>query len=203
MESLLREQSCADFAALLASPAPAPGGGGAAALMGALAAALASMAASLTAGRKKYASRREALLAAAARAEDLSRALLEQIDADAAGFLPLAAAYALPKDAPETAETLRRATLTACRAPFAMLKLCRETALLLERLRGEVSPLLLSDLGCGAAACRAAAECAVMNVTVNTRTLPGDGEAEALAAESREILREILPPLEDAVSAAL
>ena len=54
MQEKLYENTCAQFAAQLASKAPVPGGGGAAALIGALAAALGAMAARLTVGKKKY-----------------------------------------------------------------------------------------------------------------------------------------------------
>lgn len=196
MDEKLRDQSCADFAALLASTAPAPGGGGAAALMGALAAALGSMAALLTANRKKYADRRDELLSVAAQAAEQREALLHLIDRDAEGFRPLAAAYSLPKDNPDYVGTMRRATLLACRAPWEMLQSCRKTAELLETLSQKVSPLLLSDVGCGAAACRAAMEAAAMNIYVNTRSLKGDGEAERLHRETGELLREYVPRLQ-------
>lgn len=196
MDPLLQNRSCEDFTALLASSAPAPGGGGAAALSGALAAALCSMAAVLTASRKKYAERKEALEALAAAAQAESRALLALIDADAEGFLPLAAAYKLPKDAPDTAEALRRATLTACQAPMALLRRCVGAGALLERALEEASPALLSDVGCGAALCRGALEAGAMNVFVNTRTLPGDAGAQALEAEAKALLGDWIPRLE-------
>lgn len=165
-------------------------------MTGALAAALCSMAATLTAPRKKYAEKRETLehLAAAAQAE--SRALLTLIDVDAQGFLPLAAAYKLPKDAPDAAGTLREATLTACEAPRALLRRCAAVGALLERALEETSPTLLSDVGCGAALCRGALEAGAMNVLVNTRTLPGDAAAAALEAETKTQLREWIPRLE-------
>ncbi len=203
MEALLRDKSCAEFTALLASRAATPGGGGAAALMGALSAALCSMAALLTAGRKKYVGRREELEALAASAQEESRALLALIDRDAEGFLPLAAAYALPRDGANTAERLRAATLQACEAPLEMLRCCAAAAALLERMLEEGSPALLSDVGCGSAACRAAMEAAAMNVLVNTRTLPGDAQAAALAEETEALLRGWLPRLQRVTDRAM
>jgi len=51
----LAEMEVKDFAAVLASDAPAPGGGSVAGLEGALGAALTSMVSALTVGKKKYA----------------------------------------------------------------------------------------------------------------------------------------------------
>lgn len=203
MSELLRDTSCGEFTALLASSAPAPGGGGAAALMGALAASLCSMAAVLTAGRKKYAGVKDELEALVASAQTLREALLELIDADAEGFRPLAAAYSLPKDAENYAGTMRVATLTACEAPMEILRRCCEAAALLERTLEIGSPALLSDVGCGAAACRAAMESAAMNVFINTRTLRGDGEADAMEKEAARRLNEYVPRVQQVADRAM
>lgn len=196
MDQKLNSMDLETFTARLASPAPIPGGGGAAALMGALAAALCAMAVSITAGRKRYAGRADSLRALAGRVEELRRELLELIDRDAAGFAPLSRAYALPKGEPDTAAALREASLAACEAPRQMLLACRETLGLLEAARERVSPLLLSDIGCAAAVCRAAMEAAALNIFVNTRSLRGDKAAEALTQEARETLDICLPRLE-------
>ena len=45
------------------------------------------------------------------------------------------------------------------------------------------SRIMLSDVGCGASLCRAAAECAAMNVYVN---LPGISDAETVEEYRRE-----------------
>lgn len=191
------EQGLIRFTEALSSTAPTPGGGGAAALMGALAASLGRMASQLSVGKKTEPGRLERLREIAERCETLRRSFLEQIDADEAAFLPLSQAYRLPKETPGWAETLRRASLDACAAAEEMLRLCAKTAALLTRLREQVSPLLLSDVGCAAAACRAALLCAAMNVYVNTRGYPGDAEAQRLDSAAERALLESLPQLED------
>lgn len=191
-----------DFTAALASTAPVPGGGGAAGLIGALAAALGSMAAGLSAARKNSADSAP-LREAAARCEALRCGFLGEIDRDAAVFAPLAAAYKLPKDAPGRAETLRRASLDACAAAEETLLLGRETASLLHGLLGLVSPLLLSDLGCAAAACEAALLCASFNLFVNIRPYPGDAEAERLRRLCLETRAQALPLLAEVKSCVL
>ena len=198
----LASKSCVDFASLLASDAPVPGGGGAAALAGALAVSLGAMAGRLSAGRKKTEEERRALEERIEIADALRQRLLALIDWDAAGFAPLAAAYAIPRDEPGRQEKLRAASLSACEAPMEMLRCCGETAELLAGLRERVSLMLLSDVGSAAALCRGALESAAMNVWVNTRSLKGDAEAEALKAETRRILDRALP-LTGAVTAAV
>lgn len=108
--------------------------------------------------------------------------LLALIEADAAGFLPLQKAYAIPRTDPDRAAKLAAAAQTACLAPLAMLEHCAQTALLLTAALETTSPLLRSDVGCAAALCRAAAEAAAMNVFVNTGLLAPDDRA---ATEAR------------------
>ena len=193
MPESLTELSCLQFSEQLASKAPVPGGGGTAALMGALAAGLGCMAANLTVGKKKYLPYEEDHIRIIARCSGLRQRFLELVDEDAAAFEPLSAAYSMDKNDPESAKTLRAATLAACRAPLQMMHCCAELITLLEELLDKCSVLMLSDVGCAALAVRAALEAASMNVFVNTRTLPGDAEAESLEEQASGLLREFLP----------
>ena len=194
-----------DFTAQLASAQPAPGGGGAAALTGALAASLTAMAANVTAANPRYAERSDALRSLIDACETQRTTLLALIEADAAGFLPLQKAYAIPRTDPDRAAKLAAAAQTACLAPLAMLEHCAQTALLLTAALETASPLLRSDVGCAAALCRAAAEAAAMNVFVNTGLLAPDERAatEARAEHLRATVVQSCAQAADAVFAAL
>lgn len=193
MNENLSEKSCMDFCAALASDAPVPGGGGAAALSGALAASLCAMAARLTMSKPAFADRAGEINALVTQADDLRLRLLRLIDGDAEGFLPLSQAYSIPRDQPDRAETLRRATLAACQAPAEMMEALAQCTALLETLLQNCSRLMLSDVGCAAALCAGALEAAAMNVFVNTKSLKGDPEAEALALRVSRLLDDCLP----------
>ena len=93
-------KSCREFVTVLASNEPAPGGGGASALVAALGTALGNMVGSLTVGKKKYADVEEEIKALMKECDDLQTQLLDQVPADAEGFVPLAKAYGIPKDDP-------------------------------------------------------------------------------------------------------
>ena len=94
----LMNLSCEGFLEELASKAAAPGGGGASALVGAAGVALGSMVGSLTVGKKKYAAVEADIIALNVRAEALRKQLKALVQADAEAFLPVAAAYKLPKE---------------------------------------------------------------------------------------------------------
>ena len=122
----MTDRTLSEFTAQLASASPAPGGGGAAALTGALAASLGAMAANVTAANPRYADRTDALTTLAAACDAQRAALLALIDADAAGFLPLQRAYAIPKTDPDRAARLAAAAQSAEQSYGTPIKIFRK-----------------------------------------------------------------------------
>ena len=198
----LVQLSCESFAQALAAKESVPGGGGAAALAGALSAALCSMVANFTTGKKKYAAYEPDIQRLLAEAEAHRVCLLTLVDADAAGFEPLAKAYAIPKDDPQRDAVMERATLQACVAPMEMLFACADVLQLLEELLEKGSRLLLADVGCGVYLCRAAIECAALSVFVNTGTLKNREAAAGIEQQVDRTLGVCLP-MADRIAAAV
>ena len=114
--------SCREFVKVLASNEPAPGGGGAAALVGAIGTALGNMVGSLTVGKKKYADVEAEIIALQKKCDALQKELLDQVPADAEGFVPLAKAYGIPKDDPNRDTVLEEATVIACKVPVHIME---------------------------------------------------------------------------------
>ena len=119
-------KSCREFVTVLASSEPAPGGGGASALVAALGTALGNMVGSLTVGKKKYADVEAEIIALKEKCDKLQAELLDQVPADAEGFIPLSKAYGIPKDDPSRPEIMEKATITACQVPMHIMELCCE-----------------------------------------------------------------------------
>lgn len=188
MVKSLIESSCSDFAAVLASKASVPGGGGAAALTGALGVALCSMVGNFTVGKKKYAAYEEDVKAILEKGEMLRCQLLELVEADAKAFVPLAEAYAIPKDDPRRDDVLEQATVNACKAPVEIVHRCADGIELLEKMLEKGSVMLISDVGCGALLCKAAMESAAMNVFINTKGMRNRSYAAATEDEINVIL---------------
>lgn len=174
------DESCRDFAAMLASSSAAPGGGGAAALSAALGGALGEMVAALTLGKKSYIQVEEEILAAARELEQLRRRLLDMVQEDARGFEPLAAVYRLPKDSPQREDMLEAATLKACQAPVEIMELGCRALELVAVMAEKGSRLAVSDAGCAAALLKAALDCAALNVYINTASLKDRERAREL-----------------------
>ena len=181
-------ESCRKFVEVLASDAPAPGGGGASALVGAIGTALGNMVGSLTVSKKKYADVEAEILALKAKCDTLQTELLNQVEADEQGFLPLAKAYGIPRDAPNRDQILEEATLTACAVPVRIMELCCEAMEAIAVFAAKGSRLAVSDAGCGAVCVKAALQAASLNVFINTKTLKDREAAEALNRKCLDML---------------
>ena len=171
-------RSCREFVTVLASSEPAPGGGGASALVAALGTALGNMVGSLTVGKKKYADVEEEILALKAKCDQLQNELLDQVPADAEGFIPLSKAYGIPKDDPSRPEIMEKATITACQVPMHIMELCCESIEAISVFAAKGSRLAVSDAGCGAAIVKSALQAA--SKTLQNRALAEEMNAKCL-----------------------
>ena len=202
--------SFGEFIERLASADAVPGGGGAAAAAGALGAALGSMVANLTVNKKKYVSVKEEMERLIDSCGKLSRELAALADADAESFAPLAAAYGLPAGTEEEkarkAEVISKASEDACQVPFAVMEKAMEALKLHQRLAEAGSRMVISDVGVGAALCRAALQSAALNVYINTKSFTdraraeeADRMADALTAEGSRMADGIYSAVSEAL----
>ena len=180
--------SCREFVRVLASSEPAPGGGGAAALVGAIGTALGNMVGSLTVGKKKYAAVEEEIRELQAECDVLQKELLDQVPADAEGFLPLAKAYGIPKDDPTRPQVLEEATITACGVPMHIMELCCKGLEAVSVFAAKGSRLAVSDAGCGAVILKSALQAASLNVFINTKSLKNRELAEEMNTKCLDML---------------
>ena len=182
------EQTLTAFTEALASKAPVPGGGGAAALTAAVGVSLADMVGELTVGKKTYADVEEEMRGCMEKAQGLRRALLQQIDADAEAFAPLAKAYGIPKEDPERDAVMEEALKTACAVPLDIMRKCCEAIDLTEIFASKGSKLAVSDAGCAAVSLKASLQAASLNVFINTKAMKDRAYAEELEAEAERML---------------
>ena len=171
------------FLAETAGSAPVPGGGSISALNGAIATALTEMVANLTIGKKKYADVEAEIVALKETCDQLQTELLDQVEADDKGFVPLAKAYSIPKDDPNRDAVLEEATMTACQVPMHIMELCCKALDAIAVFAAKGSRLAVSDAGCGAVCVKAALQAASLNVFINTKTLKNRQAAEEMNAK--------------------
>jgi len=175
-----RETTLADFLAELSSGDATPGGGCAAALSGALAAGLVAMVARNTGG----------MVDVAAEADDLRGRLEELVDADAAAFERVMAAFRLPKETDEQKAERRAAVQAAYKGavepPLAVCAAaCRVLALTAD-VAERGNPNAISDAGVAALLAASAVDGAALNVDINLGSIKDDIYRAASAHAARE-----------------
>ena len=158
--------------------------------MGAIGTALGNMVGSLTVGKKKYADVQDEIIALKAKCDDLQKQLLDQVEADDKGFVPLAKAYGIPKDDPNRDKILEEATVTACAVPMHIMELCCEALDCVAVFAAKGSRLAVSDAGCAAVCCKAALQAASLNVFINTKSLKNREVAEDMNRHANVMLNK-------------
>src|SRR5208337_3121082 len=123
------------FIEQLAAPTAAPGGGCASAAAGAMAAGLGGMVAGMSRGKKAYLQYERQLSDAIARLAEIRAELKAAIDADAASFNEVMAAFKKAKEQPVAQSEVDAALKKATDIPLAVAERAREVRKLLEGLR--------------------------------------------------------------------
>jgi glutamate formiminotransferase / formiminotetrahydrofolate cyclodeaminase len=170
------------FLEQLAAPTAAPGGGCAAAATAAMSAALGSMVAGMSRGKKAYLQYERELSDALAELAELREQLKASIDADAASFNEVMAAFKKAKEHPEAQSEVEAATKKATLVPLVVAERAKAVAGIIESLRSKTNPRMASDLTVGALLARAAIDGALANVEINL----GDIKDETFLADVRQ-----------------
>jgi glutamate formiminotransferase len=155
------------FVEQLAAPTAAPGGGSASAATGAMAAALGCMVAGMSRGKKAYLQHEATLSDAIARLTEMREDFKAAIDADAASFNDVMAAFKKVKDHPEAQAEVDVALKRATAIPLNVAEQAREVVQILESLRPITNPKMASDITVGVRLASAAADGALANVEIN------------------------------------
>ncbi len=155
------------FVEQLAAPTAAPGGGSASAATAAMAAALGCMVAGMSRGKKAYLQYEAQLSDAIARLSQMREDFKAAIDADAASFNEVMAAFKKAKEHPEAQSEVEAATKRATEIPLRVAEQAHEAGKILESLRPITNPRMASDLTVGVGLAKAAADGALANVEIN------------------------------------
>jgi glutamate formiminotransferase/formiminotetrahydrofolate cyclodeaminase len=149
-----------------------------------MAAGLAAMVAGMSRGKKAYAAFDTELTEALAKLRALREELKAAIDADAASYQAVVAAYKAEKNpapgvSPETGAAAVAAALRgAAGVPLRVAEASAEVGSLVAALRSKTNPKMASDLTVAAALAGAAVEGALANVEINLESLDADTDAE-------------------------
>ena len=193
MDDSLRQLSLDHFFDRLASADPTPGGGAAAALAGAAAAALIGMVCRLTIGRERFASVEAEARRLLDEAERARAELQAAIDADAAAYQRVAAAYRLPRQTAEEraarSQAIQEAMQAAAQPPLRIAAACGRVLDLAEAGVDFLNPGPISDIEVAAWLGLGALRSALANVEINARGLTDARAAAALREKMEQLSR--------------
>lgn len=200
------KETIGGFLEALSSKNPIPSGGGVTAISASLAFSLALMVGNLTLGKKKYAHYEERLKICMQEWEEGRKIALRLAKEDEEAFMPLAKAYALPKETEEEKriyrERMEECLDQASYVPLQLLKLCAETAKSLKELAEEGSKLAISDVGIAAGLFLTAMRGSALNVKINTNLMQNEErkrereEAVVEALKQCELLEKTVQEVE-------
>ena len=147
-----------------------------------MAAGLGSMVAGMSRGKKAYQQYERELSDAISRLGEIREELKASIDADAASFNEVMAAFKKVRERPEAQSAVEAALKKATSVPLVVAERASEVGKVLDGLRPITNPKMASDLAVGIALAGAAVEGALANVEINL----GDLQDAAFAAEVRQ-----------------
>jgi formiminotetrahydrofolate cyclodeaminase len=190
----LTDRTVRDLLTAFSSSDPTPGGGSAAALASALGASLLMMVAGLPKTRTGSDDDRAALTAAAGVLADLRQRLTDAIDADAAAYNQVVAAYRMPK-APVDVQAARNAAIQdalhgATEVPLVVVRLSRAALDQAIAVATHGHRAAASDVGVAVALLRAGARGARLNVDINLGSVSDAAYTGAVAAETARLSDE-------------
>jgi formiminotetrahydrofolate cyclodeaminase len=191
----LLDRSVRDLLSAFSSTDPTPGGGSASALASAVGASLLAMVAGLPKTRSGSDADRTALSAAADALSGIRRQLTDAIDADAAAYDQVVAAYKRPKASADEQAVRTAAIQDALRAATDVpLGVMRLSALALEQatvVAAHGYRSASSDTGVAVALLTAGTAGARLNVDVNLEAVTDGGYRDAVRAERQRLMEQI------------
>jgi methenyltetrahydrofolate cyclohydrolase len=185
---LLADTSVRDLLAAFGSSNPTPGGGTASALASAIGASLLLMVAGLPKTRTGSDDDRSALEAAAASLTGIRQQLTDAIDADAAAYDQVVAAYKMPKgsagEQSARKASIQRALRAATEVPLGVVRLSARALDQAKTIAEHGHRAASSDTGVAVALLRAGERGARLNVEINVGSIADAAYADAVRTET-------------------
>jgi len=187
----LVDKSVRELLTAFSSSDPTPGGGSASALSAALGASLLMMVAGLPKTRTGDAAERTALDDAARALDGIRARLTDAIDADAAAYDRVVAAYKLPKQSADEQAARKAAIQQALReatdVPLDVMRMAAAAIGHARTIAANGHRAAASDVGVAAAVLRAGLRGAALNIDINAGSVSDPAYVERVRAESAQL----------------
>ena len=187
----LADQPLRQLLAAFSSSDPTPGGGSASALSAALGASLLMMVAALPKTRTGADTERPLLADAAAALGGIRARLTDAIDADAAAYDRVVAAYKLPKQSADEQAARKAAIQQALRdatdVPLDVMRMAAAAIGHARTIAANGHRAAASDVGVAAALLRAGLRGAALNIDINAGSVSDTAYVDGVRAESAQL----------------
>ena len=187
----LADQPLRQLLAAFSSSDPTPGGGSASALSAALGASLLMMVAALPKTRTGADTERPLLADAAAALGGIRARLTDAIDADAAAYDRVVAAYKLPKQSADEQAARKAAVQQALRdatdVPLDVMRMAAAAIGHARTIAANGHRAAASDVGVAAALLRAGLRGAALNIDINAGSVSDTAYVDGVRAESAHL----------------
>jgi len=188
----LADQPLRQLLTAFSSSDPTPGGGSASALSAALGASLLMMVAALPKTRTGADTERPLLADAAAALGGIRARLTDAIDADAAAYDRVVAAYKLPKQSADEQAARKAAIQQALRdatdVPLDVMRMAAAAIGHARTIAANGHRAAASDVGVAAALLRAGLRGAALNIDINAGSVSDTAYVDGVRAESAHLL---------------
>ena len=195
---MLIEKTVEEFIQITGSGEPTPGGGSIAALAGSLGAALTTMVGNLTFGKKEFEDLsmevQKTLEESFKILENKSEELKDIVDTDSTAFDGVMKAFKMPKSIQEEKQARSLAIQVGYKEALEVPLNCGEICLQVLELQNEFAHYgninAITDIGVGALLAYSGLEGALLNVTINLKSIKDEDYREQTADRVDKILKE-------------
>jgi len=181
-----------EFNEKLSSSSPTPGGGAVTSLISSIAISLSLMVANLTLGKKIYQENEKEIILIKKEAEKYKKVFYNLINKDEEAYLELLKSYKIPKDNINRDKNIEESLIKAASVPLEVLTNIKNIIYILETLMIKGNKLLISDVAIAAFIFKSAAECSLMNIYINTKSMKNIIKAKKINKEADKLTTNII-----------
>ncbi|MDD2409494.1 MAG: cyclodeaminase/cyclohydrolase family protein [Bacilli bacterium] len=181
-----------EFNEKLSSSSPTPGGGAVTSLISSIAISLSLMVANLTLGKKIYQENEKEIILIKKDAEKYKKVFYNLINKDEEAYLELLKSYKIPKDNINRDKNIEESLIKAALVPLEVLTNIKNIIYILETLMIKGNKLLISDVAIATFIFKSAAECSLMNIYINTKSMKNIIKAKKINKEADKLTTNII-----------
>lgn len=181
-----------EFNEKLSSSSPTPGGGAVTSLISSMAISLSLMVANLTLGKEKDQKDEKEIISIIKEAEKYQKIFYDLVKKDEKAYLEVLKSYKISKDNLDRDKKIEESLINAALVPKEVLTNINNIIYIIETLMIKGNKLLISDVAIATFIFKSAAECSLMNIYINTKSMKNIIKAKKINKEADKLTTNII-----------